>query len=51
MATVREEGVVWGRNRLLADMLERGLSPEEISKLTGETVETVREAESLADYT
>lgn len=40
----REKGVVLERNRLLAGMLERGLSPEEISELTGEPVETIREA-------
>ena len=40
----REEGAVLERNRLLAGMLERGLSPEEISELTGEPVETIREA-------
>ncbi len=40
----RKEGAAWGRSMLLAGMLERGLSPEEISKLTGETVETIREA-------
>ncbi len=40
----RKEGAAWGRSMLLAGMLKRGLSPEEISKLTGETVETIREA-------
>lgn len=40
----RKEGAAWGRSMLLAGMLERGLSPEEINKLTGETVETIREA-------
>ncbi len=40
----REEGAAWERRRLLAGMLERGLSPEEIRDLTGEPVETIREA-------
>lgn len=40
----REEGAVWGRSRLLASMMARGLSPEEISELTGESVETIQEA-------
>ncbi|MCI8365119.1 MAG: hypothetical protein HFG34_09255 [Eubacterium sp.] len=44
-----EEGAAWGRGRLLAGMLERGLSPEEISELTGEPVETIREAVSWGD--
>ena len=45
----REEGAAWGRGRLLAGMLERGLSAEEISELTGEPVETIREAVSWGD--
>ena len=54
MATVREEGreegAAWGRN-LLTGMLERGLSPEKISELTGEPVETIRQAVFWPDYT
>lgn len=50
MATVREEGAVWGRSRLLVSMMERGLSPEEISELTGEPMETIREAVSWSEY-
>lgn len=46
MATVREEGreegAAWGR-RLLAGMLRSGMSPEEISELVGEPVETICE--------
>ncbi|MCI8364002.1 MAG: hypothetical protein HFG34_03510 [Eubacterium sp.] len=53
MATVREEGREEGAScecrRLLAGMLERGLAPEEIRDLTGETVETIREAMSWPD--
>ena len=50
MATVREEGRNEGVSRLLVGMLERGLSPEEISELTGEPVETIREAVSWVDH-
>ena len=54
MATVREEGreegAVWERSRLLASMMARGLSPEEISELTGEQVETIQEASETEWY-
>ena len=42
LAKGREEGAAWGR-KLLAGMRKRGMSVEEISKLTGEPVETIRE--------
>lgn len=45
----RVEGAAWESRRLLTGMLERGLSPEKISELTGEPVETIREAVSLTD--